>query len=239
MAPEPMPTHDQDPDIAAARQAQAAYLAAAQEARSSYRLSDLAKAEAVDTAYTAYLTALQAAWGRLTERRRARLEHLEQLVPIGPGIPADATPADRAVLMAAFRTAHEKALGTDRVGRVRMLQDAERWDDDAARRGALSAIVDSSDWHTIRDWATHHLTTSGYVDEVVSLRNMLAGSSTDVTDRFARQACSAVRPPQEVQHLPQLIRLRDARETEGQRTSARSTAHSVARSRFPQPGRLA
>ncbi|MFF3452880.1 hypothetical protein ACFYXH_00880 [Streptomyces sp. NPDC002730] len=239
MPPKPMPTHDQDPDVTAAREAQTAYLAAVQTARSEYRLSDLAKAEAVDAAYTTYVTALQTAWDGLTERRRARLEHLEQLVPIGPGIPADATPADRAVLMTAFRAAFDKANSTDRPGRVRMLQDAERWDDDAARRGALTAIVDNSEWHAIRDWANQHLTTAGYLEEVTELRAALAGTSTKPDHRLAVQACRAVRPPQEVQALPQLIRLRDARETEGQRTSAAARTHSVAHSRFPQPGRFA
>lgn len=235
MAPEPLPTHDQDPDITAAREAQATYLVAAQEARSSYRLSDLAKAEAVDAAYTTYLGKLQGAWDGLQTRRRARLDHLEQLVPIGPGIPADATPADRAVLMTAFRAAFDKANATDRPGRVRMLQDAERWDDDAARRGALTAIVDSSEWHAIRDWAGQHLTTASYLEEVRELRAALAGTSTKPDHRLAVQACRPVRAPQEVQ----LIRLRDAAETEGQRTSAASRAHSVVHSRFPQPGRFA
>ncbi|MFE2020139.1 hypothetical protein ACFW9O_19100 [Streptomyces sp. NPDC059499] len=232
MAPQPMPTHDQDPDISAALDAQAAYLNALQAARSEYRLSDLAKAEVIDAAYTTYLTALQTSWDSLTVRRRARLEHLETLVPIGPGIPADATPADRAVLMAAFRAAHDKAEAADRKGRVKLLQEAERWDDDAARRGALTSIVDSSDWHTIKAWADQNLTTAGYVDEVVGLRNMLGGVSNDVNDRFARQACTPVAAPEEARALPRLLRLKDAAETEGMRTSATSRAYGAAHSRF-------
>lgn len=235
----PMPTHDQDPDVNAARQAQGDYLAAVQEARSDYRSSDLAKAEAVDAAYTAYLTALQGAWDRLQARRRARLEYLETLVPVGPGIPADSTPADRAVLMAAFRAAHERAEAAGRDERIQMLQDAERWDDDAARRGALTAIVDNSDWHTIRQWAQQHLTTAGYVEEVVGLRSALAGTSTDTNARFAVRECTPVRPPSEVVELPRLLRTRAAAETEGQRAAGSVAAHASAHARFPAPGRLA
>ncbi|MGW7361990.1 hypothetical protein ACWGI8_00830 [Streptomyces sp. NPDC054841] len=238
MAPQPLPTQDQDPDVQAARTAQAAYLTAAQEARSSYRLSALAKAEAVDAAYTAYLEALQGAWDRLQARRRERLEWLETQVPTGPGIPAGTSPADRAVLMAAFRAAYDKAAGTDCAGRIRLLQEAERFDDDAGRRGALTAIVDFSELHTIRDWANEHLTTAGYLDEVASLREAIAGRSTRPDHRLAVQAFRAVRAPEEVRQLPQLLRLRDAAETQGQGQSTAARAHSVAHSRFPQPGRF-
>ncbi|WP_405492992.1 hypothetical protein [Streptomyces sp. NBC_00096] len=237
--PTPMPTHDQDPDINAARQTQADYLTAVQAARSDYRASDLAKAEAIDAAYTAYRTALQGAWDSLTSRRRARLEYLETLVPVGPGIPTDSTPADRAVLMAAFRAALERAQETGREGRVKMLQDAERWDDDAARRGALTAILEDSDWHTVRAWAQQHLTTAGYVEEVVGLRGALAGTSTDTNARFAVRECTAVRPPAEVVDLPRLLSIRDAAETEGMRMAASVAAHASAHARFPAPGRLA
>ncbi|MFJ6934459.1 hypothetical protein [Streptomyces sp. NPDC101132] len=239
MAPEPMPTHDQDPDIKAAREAQAQYLEALQTARADYRLSDLAKAEAVDAAYTTYRTALQGAWDRIQGRRKARLEHLENLVPIGPGIPADATPADCAVLMTAFRAALERAEALDRAGRAKMLHDAERWDDDAARRGALTAIVDASDWHTIKAWAQQHLTTAGYVEEVVALRSALTGTSSETTARFAVRECSPVRPPAEVVELPRLLAMRGAAQTAGQRSSAASQAYAASHSRFPRPGRLA
>ncbi|TLQ45058.1 hypothetical protein [Streptomyces marianii] len=227
MAPEPMPMQDQDPDVTAAREAHAEYLTAAQEARSSYRLSDPARAEAVDAAYTAYLEALQGAWDRLQARRRKRLEWLETQVPTGPGIPAYTSPADRAVLMAAFRAAYDKATDTDRMGRIRLLQEAERFDDDAARRGALTAIVDFSEMHTIRDWVNEHLTTARYLDEVASLREAIAGRSTRPDHRLAVQAMRPVRAPDEVRQPPQLQRLREAAEAQRQALS-----QSRARSRF-------
>ncbi|MFJ9792633.1 hypothetical protein [Streptomyces globosus] len=207
-----MPTHDQDPDIAAARKAQTDYLTAVQAARSDWAASDLAKVQAIDAAYNAYVTALQGAWDRIQARRRALLEYLETLVPVGP---ADTSPADRAVLTTAFRAAYEQASTASRDGRIRMLQDAERFNDDAARRGALTAILKGSDWHAIRDWAQHHLTTSGYVEEVLGLRGALAGTSAETTARFAVRECSPVRPPAEVQDLPRLITMRDASQAEG------------------------
>ncbi|WP_405597575.1 hypothetical protein OG741_13905 [Streptomyces sp. NBC_01410] len=87
--------------------------------------------------------------------------------------------------------------------------------------------MDNSEGHAIRDWAREHLTTAGYLDEVTVLRAQLSGTSGD-----ARQACRPVRVPEEVRQLPQLLRLRDAEQ------SAASVAHSVAHSRFPQPGRF-
>ncbi|WP_405359800.1 hypothetical protein OG535_13290 [Kitasatospora sp. NBC_00085] len=205
-----MPTQDQDPDVNSAREAQQQYLTALQRTRSDYRLSDLAKAEAIDAAYTAYLGALQAAWDRLQERRRKRLEYLEGLVPVGPGIADGTSPADRTVLMTAFRTAYDRALDTNLAGRARMLADAERFDDDAVRRGTLTAVVDLSEINTLRAWSEHHLTTAAYLPEVGELREAIALRSTRADHRVAQQAFQAARVPEEVRALPRLQRLAEA-----------------------------
>jgi hypothetical protein len=202
--PAPMPDPNSDPDILAGRQTQQTYLTAVQKIRGNFQTSDLAKAEALNTAYTEYVNALQASRDHLNARRRARLDFLEQQLPVGPGIPDDATPADRAVLMAAFRTAYDRAMATDRVGRARMLGDAEKFDDDAARRGTLTAVMEASDVNTLRDWARQHITTAGWLDEVQLLRALLANQSNDPQARFAQQAFQAVRQPFEATRLPRL-----------------------------------
>ncbi|MFI6895274.1 hypothetical protein ACIBM4_14270 [Streptomyces sp. NPDC050256] len=204
MAPKPMPTHDQDPDFNAARDALQAYNDAVQTIRSDYRASDLDKAERIDTAYKAYVLAVQEAFARLHDRRRVRLEHLESLLPIGPGIPDGTSPADSAVLMAAFRAAYDKAMSTDRPGRAQLLADAERWDDDAARRGTLTAITEVSEWWDVKEWAELHLDGADVIGESMELRDLLAGGGHSVLRGFQRQVFAILRAPQEVRNLPTL-----------------------------------
>ncbi|MDX2703953.1 hypothetical protein PV350_13935 [Streptomyces sp. PA03-6a] len=225
MTPQPMPPQDQDPDVQSARQAQATYIDSVRRARENWEASDLFKARQVADAYTTYLAALQDAWDRLQARRQARLDWLETQVPTGPGIPEGTSPADRSVLMAAFRAAYDRAMDSDRDGRVRLLSDAERFNDDAGRRGTLTAIVDLSEINSIRDWAQTHLTTAGYLDEVRDLREAIACRSTRSDHRLAQQAFTAVRAPQEVRELPQIERLAEAaraRQAEQQRLSDRA-----------------
>lgn len=218
MAPKPMPTHDQDPDFTAARDALRTYHDAVQTIRGDHRASDLDKAERIDAAYTAYVLAVQEAFARLQDRRRVRLEHLEGLLPIGPGIPDGTSPADTAVLMAAFRAAYDKAMATDRPGRVRLLADAERWDDDAARRGTLTAITEVSEWWAVKAWADLHLDGADVIGEAMDLRELLAGRGNSVLHGFQRQVFAVLRAPQEVRDLPTLQAAR-ARQVETLRRS--------------------
>ncbi|MGW0630150.1 hypothetical protein [Streptomyces sp. NPDC002758] len=177
--PQPVPHANDDPDHLAARASKATFTDAAQAVRENPNISGRAKAEQIAALYGAHVRETADAYQRLTDRRRARLEYLEGLVPVGPGIPADTSPADRAVLMQAFRTAWDKVQDTDRDGRARLLAEAERFDDGAMRRAVLTYAIDNAETPTIRDWTALHLDQMGYLDEVGGLREALAGRGTD------------------------------------------------------------
>jgi hypothetical protein len=205
-----MPHPNDDADFAAARQALTDYETAAADARGNPRYaaySELAIAEMVDTAYTNYTTAMQGAWERLESRRQARQDWLAAQVPTGPGVPDDATPADRAALTGAFRTHYERASGTDRDGRARMLDDADRFSDEPARRAVLTAILENSEIDTVRARPDRYGTLAGQLEELTELRR---GGS--ITHRgFQRQAFRMMPQPKEVKRLPELKEEAEAR----------------------------
>ncbi|MFD0138019.1 hypothetical protein ACFVIL_29265 [Streptomyces sp. NPDC127159] len=173
--PQPLPHANEDPDNLAARASKQTFTDQAQQVRSNPNLSGRAKAEQVTALYDTHVQETAQAYERLTNRRRARLEYLEGLVPVGTGIPADANPADRAVLMTAFRAAWDQANDTDRAGRKRLLAEAERFDDGAMRRAVLTSALDNGEMDTIRDWTALHADQKGYLDEVGQLRDAFAG----------------------------------------------------------------
>ncbi len=205
----PMPHPNEDPANLAARQAAADYTALAQKIRGNFDLTDLDKAQRISDAYDAYCAALQAAYTELNDRRRARLDQLEQTIPTGPGIPEGTSPADKAVLMAAFRSAMDKALAASPMELGRMLADAERFDDDAMRRAVLTVAADTSQPQIIRAWSDLHTDMAGFFDEVIDLRTALAGINT-MANGWAFQDFRPMRRPDEVAQLPGLIATRDA-----------------------------
>ncbi|MGW1801921.1 hypothetical protein ACWCQN_39935 [Streptomyces sp. NPDC001984] len=177
--PQPLPHANEDAYHLAARASKATFTDAAQAVRENPNISGRAKAEQIAALYDAHIRETAQAYQRLTDRRRARLEYLEGLVPVGPGIPADTSPADRAVLMTAFRAAWDTVKDTDRDGRARLLAEAERFDDDAMRRAVLTFALDNAETPTIRGWTALHLDQKGYLDEVGGLREALAGRGID------------------------------------------------------------
>jgi hypothetical protein len=84
MIPKPMPHPNDDPDFQAARTARQTFEETADRVRQDFNLSDLAKAERITAAWDTYKAALDNAYKHLITRRRARLEHLESLIPVGP-----------------------------------------------------------------------------------------------------------------------------------------------------------
>jgi hypothetical protein len=201
--PAGMPAPNEDPDRLAARAAKQAFTDAAQAARENFELSDLAKARQISAAYDTYIAANAAAYERLTARRRARLDYLEQIVPYGPGIAEGTSPADKAVLMTAFRTALATAKDAKgRHERARLLSEAEVYDDDAMRRAVLTFALDNGEIETVRAWSEAHLDVAGHFNEIADLRGALAGNSHG----WDFQDFSPLRKPREAIDLPQLER---------------------------------
>ncbi|MFI8106282.1 hypothetical protein [Streptomyces sp. NPDC086023] len=172
----PFATHpNDDPDHLAARQSRAAFATRADEIRANPQWSDSYKAEQLATAYGEHAAEIAAAYERVNERRRARLAYLDSLVPSGPGIPDDASAADRAVLMAAFRGALEQARTASREQRPQLLAEAARYGDDSMQRALLQHASEAGDAHLVDGWVAEKHGLRGYSDERRSLRNALDG----------------------------------------------------------------
>ncbi|MFD3503730.1 hypothetical protein [Streptomyces sp. NPDC058678] len=198
--PAPMPHPNEDVDHLAARTSKTTFVEQADPIRSNHDASARWKAQQVSDLYDVHVREITEAYERLTARRRERLAHLESLVPVGAGIAEDATPADKAVLMTAFRVAWKEAQATDRAGRMRMLAEAERFGDDAQRRAVLTFAVDHGEVDTVRAWTDFHLEEKGMVDEAQSLREVLAGRGPN--RGFERQDFTPVPKPQEAYDWP-------------------------------------
>ncbi|WP_217169628.1 hypothetical protein [Streptomyces sp. AC512_CC834] len=199
--PPPMPHPNDDPDTIAVRASKQTFTEAANKARSEHA-SDLFVAEKVAKLYETHRTEATEAYERLTARRRARLDYLEGLVPIGPGIPEGTSPADKAVLMQAFRAAYGQAKDATSKRRTELLAEAERFDDEAMRRGALTAAMDVSDVNLIKHWSQLHLDEADHLDEVAELRATLAGRHFN--NRWDYLDFNVLPAPHEVSELPRL-----------------------------------
>ncbi|WP_159769372.1 hypothetical protein [Streptomyces sp. HM190] len=198
--PAPLPHPNEDADHLAARTSRQTFMDKAGPIRGNADASARWKAQQVTALYDTHVREVTEAYERLTERRRARLAYLESLVPVGAGIAETATPADKAVLMNAFRAAWKEAQGTDQGGRARLLAEAERFGDDAMRRAVLTFAVDHSEETILRDWTERHLDQEGYLGEVRQLRETLAGRGPE--RGFERQDFTPLPKPQEAYDWP-------------------------------------
>ncbi|WP_371551700.1 hypothetical protein OG266_39470 [Streptomyces sp. NBC_00554] len=170
----PFATHpNEDPDHLAARQSRIDFAAKAEEIRNAAHWSDSYKAEQLAELYQEHVQEVAGAYERVTERRRARLDYLTSLVPSGPGIPDDVSPADRAVLIAAFRTALDTAKAAPREQRGRLLAEAARYGDTAMQRAVLQHASDSGDVHLVNSWVAETHGVRGFSDEKRQLTSAL------------------------------------------------------------------
>jgi hypothetical protein len=199
--PAPLPHPNDDPDHIAARASQQTFTEAAKKARETNG-SDLFVAEKVAALYETHKKEVRGAWESICQRRRDRLEYLETLVPVGPGIPAGTSAADKAVLMQAFRTALEKAREGTAAKRAELLNEAERFDDDAMRRAVLTTALDNSELKLIGQWTAINTDQADYLDEVRDLREIIAGWGH--RHLWDSQDFHPLPIPQEVTELPRL-----------------------------------
>lgn len=127
------------------------------------------------------------------------------------------------MLDASFRTALERARAADSPqARRALLTDAQRYDDDMLRRGALTAMFELGEIDAVGDWVREHTTfrdRDGLVEEMRQLRGQLAG--TMPTDRlWESQALGAPQRPQEMANLATLRAQRDALLAQQRRSAA-------------------
>ncbi|MEC3992264.1 hypothetical protein VSR01_01365 [Actinacidiphila sp. DG2A-62] len=200
----PFATHpNDDPDHGMARAARGWYAGRIAEIRNDPMTSDLAKARALAAAHEQHVKDMAEAHGRLTARRQARLDYLNGLVPSGPDIPEGTSPADRAVLLTAWRAANDAVRNApSRQARAALLADAQRYGDDIMQRAVLTHAQETGDLGAVDRWVQDTHGVKGWQAETGQLRGALAGQREhapwDYLDFHTEQ------PPKEVSQLPTL-----------------------------------
>lgn len=202
----------EDPAIQRGYSVKADYTTRLREIRDNLDLTPLVRAEQLAAAHEKLLTELDRLRTDLRDRRTARLATLESKIPMGAGVTAGASPADKAVLNASFRAALERARDAgSKVARRTLLADAQRYDDDMLRRGVLTAAFELGELDTVSEWVREHTTfrdRDEFLEEMRTLRGQLAG--TIHTDHlWELQALGAPQRPQEMANLPTLRAQRD------------------------------
>lgn len=226
----PLPDIQSDPAFLAAQTAAAEFTVSAQAVRANFQATPLMQAQTIATNWEAANAAIGRAWADLNARRQARLTALESLIPVGPNIPADASPADAALLHQLFRQALDQARaqtegGNSDAGLRAMLVDAERFGDDTLRRAVMTAAVDSNQPRLINDWAAQ-AGLSAELAELIGLRAALAGQADLTTQLFQRQVFLPIRKPAEVDQLPGLLKTDQQSRLDFARTGVRTTQTS-------------
>jgi hypothetical protein len=220
----PLPPIQQDPAYTAAKAAAADYLAAASATRSNFQASDLLKAEQIAAFWEAANSTIVTAWTDLNTRRQARLDYLETLVPVGPNVPANSTPADSAVLHQSFRSALDRARAaagdaTSLGGLAAMLADALKFGDDMLLRATLTAAVDAGMPGIVEEYCAQRGLTDE-LTELIALRSTLAGYP-DLETRLFQATFQAIPRPEESYNLPALRAAAQQAITEANRTPSR------------------
>jgi hypothetical protein len=206
--PQPLPPTRDDPALAAARELNTGYAERAEQIRTDPNLSDLERAEQLDQAHRDLDAALLHHWKDLQARRAGRLQVIEAMaLPLGDPGPdvAAASPADKVVLVAAFRDAYQRAKTANRADRRQMIDDAQRWGDHLTVRAALTAADHLGDQDTVRDWVRlHRPHLTPIINERLDLRTKLAGHDLSQDQARTRQAFQMPQPPRERTDLPRL-----------------------------------
>lgn len=202
--PNPFAVHpNEDADHLAARQARADYATRAAAIRNDPMLSSFAKARALAEAHQQHTAANAAAYGRITARRQARLDYLASLVPSGPQIPEGTSPADRAVLLTAYRAAATALRDApNRQARDQLLAEAAKYGDDIMQRAALTHAAEHGDTRTVDAWVEQTHGVRNFAAEAGQLRGAIEGNGPRAPFDF--QDFHAEPAPKEVAQLPVL-----------------------------------
>lgn len=219
MSTKPMPVMGEDPSVTAGQQVRADFTDQAQKLRQDQRLTDLQAAEQITQLWSSSNASLAKLYEDLQSRRRARLAALDSIVPLGPNVPAGASPADAAVLQQAFRSALAQARAAmpasstsgggnlSRLGPVDtdtldgMLADAERFDDDNLRRAVLTAAYEGGYMGIVRRWSDL-MGVTAQLDEYTELQDALAGQG--IWGQWNYTTFAPLPAPDEVANLPRL-----------------------------------
>jgi hypothetical protein len=207
----PLPASKDDPSIVRGQVVQAEYLDQLKALRSNHAITDLDRARGIDAAWRTACTELAGLYEDLRSRRQVRLADLEQMVPVGPSIPADASAADRAVLQAAWKAALAEARAASGDQLSVMLADAVRFGDELAIRAVTTVVIEEGrGFGTLREQVLAlDPGAREALDEIGQLRGALAG---ETYDGWVNRALSQPRRPEESTRLNDLEAMHKARE---------------------------
>lgn len=221
----PLPPIAQDPSIVRGQQIKAAFTPSIQNVRKNRSLDQLAVAEEITRIWETSNAELAKLYTDLQNRRQARIQVLETLVPLGPAIPAGASAADTALLQQTFRAALAEArdaaakstsenvtianqttpglpsLRPTATSLQAMLADAEKFNDDNLRRAVLTAAWEAGEMSIVRAW-TDQMGVTGKLDEFGELLAAVEGRGLAGSWNFT--ALSQIPAPSEVSQLDNL-----------------------------------
>jgi hypothetical protein len=203
----PMPPVPEDPAYLEGQQVKAAFAEQSQRIREDFGITDVAKAEQITAAWEAANATLAGLWRDLQARREARIDELEALIPVGPGVPPNTSPADTAVLMQAWRGALARAQEAEPKALEKMFDEATRFDDDVVLRAVLTVSRDDFGGGIVRKWAALNGVTDTF-EELSGLYDEINGPS--IWRLPLHLALDPIEKPQEAWDLPSLTASRDA-----------------------------
>ena len=203
----PLPPVPQDPAYLEGQQVKATFAEQSQRIREDFGITDVAKAEQITAAWEAANATLAGLWRDIQARREARIDELEALIPVGPGVPPNTSPADTAVLMQAWRGALARAQEAEPKALEKMFNEAQRFDDDVVLRAVLTVSRDDFGGAIVRKWAALNGVTDTF-EELSGLYDALNGP--DIWRLKLAGALGPIEKPQEAWDLQPLTAARDA-----------------------------
>lgn len=202
----PLPPINEDPAIMASFETKANYRSQLDAIRADPNISDGYKAEKIAALYEQTSARIGELSADFDGRRRARWDELHKLVPSGPDIAEDATPADRTVLLAAWTNTIERARAAHPEELAKAYADARRWGDDLTAR-AIFVVAQSEgrSGEVVRQFTVEHPEVAAALDEIAELR-MPRGRGW-IDQAFGRGPVGLFDEPPEVRRHAELQRL--------------------------------
>jgi hypothetical protein len=209
MVSQPMPPMNQDPAYVGSQQLKQTLDATLQRLRTpDGRTTELQRAAAIVAIYNAALARMQTMWDDWTKRADARIAWLEAQQPVGPGVGPDVPPADREVLLTAFRTLLAEARDGTTADREQMLRDAVAFGDQMQRRAATTAMVEAGERRELTDVVESVDPDAGaQLTEWLDLTSLRAGNMLSTEGLFQMQGMKLPPRPPEVAGLQNLARI--------------------------------
>jgi hypothetical protein len=198
----PLPPINEDPAIVAGFEAKTSYQGQLAALRANRDTSDGYKAEKIAELYGQVTAQLDQLNEDFNKRRLARWEHLHTLVPTGPDIAEDTSPADRAVLLTAWSNAVEKARAAHPDELAKAYDDARRWGDDLTARAIF--VVAQSEGRSrdvVQRYKADHPEVGAALAEIEDLR-MPPGRGW-IQKALGRGRLGQFEEPPEIQQLTQ------------------------------------